>query len=89
MKEQHQHAIKIVFKSDREITNDEIEALLGRIELEVAEPQVFDDSDPTNLMPILDADYSTSDIQIAYENLTLVAPADRVIGSHSQLPEVK
>lgn len=89
MTEQHQHAIKIVFKSDRPITADEINALIARIELEVSEPQIFDDSDPTNLSPIDDADYSTSDIRIAYENLTLVPANERVIGSHSQMPEVK
>lgn len=89
MTEQHQHAIKIVFKSDRPLTENEIEQLIGRLELEVAEPQIFDDSDPTNISWIEDADYSTSEIRTAYENLTLVAPADRVIGSHSQFPEVK
>lgn len=89
MKEQHQHAIKIVFKSDRPLTENEINQLIARLELEVDEPQIFDDSDPTNLSTIDDAEYSTSEVKIAYENLTLVAPADRVIGSHAQFPEVK
>lgn len=89
MTEQHQHAIKIVFKSSRELTENEIQQLIGRLELEIAEPQIFDDSDPTNLSLIDDADYTTDDIRTAYENLTLVPAGERVIGSHAQFPAAK
>lgn len=89
MTEQHQHAIKIVFKSSRELTANEIEQLIGRLELEIAEPQIFDDSDPTNLSWIEDADYSTSEIATAYENLTLVPAGERIVGSINQFPEAK
>lgn len=82
----HQHAIKIVFTSSRELTNDEIDQLIARLELEVAEPQIFDDSDPTNLSIIQDAEYSTSDTRVAYENLTLIPTDERIIGSINQFP---
>jgi len=77
----HQHAIKLVFTSSRELTNDEIEHLIGRLLLEIEEPAATDEDGFS-----CDADFSTENAQHAYENLTLVPTDERIVGSINQFP---
>lgn len=83
-----QHAIKIVFETDRELTTKEINQLIDRLLLEIEEPVVRIE-DETNLSMHADADYTTSNIQHAYENLTMVPDAERIVGSINQHPASK
>lgn len=80
-----QHAIKIVFTTDRELTTSEINQLIERLLLEIEEPVVRID-DETNLSMHADADYTTSEILHAYENLSMTPDAERIVGSINQYP---
>lgn len=73
------YGVRITFRADRPLTNEEITQLLARLELEVNEPQFFDDSDPTNLSTIDDADYSTTDVNVSFES-SLVPVEERFQG---------
>ena len=41
------YTIKVEFDADRELTAEEIEALLGSIELQIEEPQNYEGEDET------------------------------------------
>ena len=56
--------ITITFKTDREITKSEIADLVAAISAQVEEPWTEAD-DPTNIYGYAEADYATSDIEVA------------------------
>ncbi len=82
------HAIKIVFETDRELTTNEIQQLIDRLLLEIEEP-VLRIEDETNLSMHADADYTTSNVQHAYENLSMVPTGERIVGSINEHPASK
>lgn len=64
-----QNKITITFNSDRELTEDEVNALMNAVAVQVEEPQVEND-DPTNISSHVDADYKvfTDSVKIVHSN---------------------
>jgi len=57
------NTITITFDSDRELTEDEVAALMNAVAVQVEEPQV-ENEDPTNMSSHVDATYGTKLLKI-------------------------
>ena len=57
------NTITITFDSDRELTDDEVNALMNAVAVQVEEPQVWNE-DPTNISSRVDATYETSWVNV-------------------------